>query len=106
MIRPRSLLSFLIVGFICALPASAQEKIELRLRLEKGQTFDQVIASAQKISETDSKARSDYFYKSRLGIHNEVLSVNEDGSVIVKSTCTYATSARGSNPNNLSLIHI
>ena len=106
MLRLRFLFLILLIGFISvsdsnAQTSNAQEKIELRLRLEKGQTFDQVIVMEQKISETDSKTRSDFFYNSRLGIHNEVLRVNEDGSVIIKSTCTYATSANGSNPNNL-----
>jgi len=92
MIRLRSLLSVLLAGLISSSAAHAQEKIELRLHLEKGQTFDQVVAMQQKMSQTYSGTRTDSEITTRFGIHNEVLEADEKSAIIIKTTYNYATS--------------
>lgn len=67
--------------------APAQEKVELRLRLQKGQTFEQIAAIQQKTSQTVfQKHRIDMTVLTRLGIHTEVTDVQPDGAFRLKST--------------------
>lgn len=91
MIRLRSPFAVLLAALIFVSTASAQEKIELRLRLEKGQTFDQVIAMEQKVSQVSADQRYDSFVTTRFGIRNEVLDVDTAGNASVKVTYNYAT---------------
>lgn len=65
----------------------AQEKVELRLNLQKGQRFDQVMLVQQKISQTIMKAlRIDAIVNSRTELQTEVLDIKENGSAELKAT--------------------
>ncbi len=65
----------------------AQEKAELRLNLQKGQRFDQVMLVQQKVSQTMMKAlRIDATITSRTELQTEVLDVKENGSAELKAT--------------------
>lgn len=100
MFRLRRAFPVLLAALVFSLPANAQEKVELRLRLEKGQTFDQVIAMEQKISQTYSNRRTDWIMTSRFGIHNEVINADERSSVI-KTTYKYAISEASVDSKNI-----
>jgi hypothetical protein len=78
--------------------ATPSEKIELRLRLQKGQSFDQVIAMEQKTSQTANKYRMDMLMRMRFGLHTEVMDVAPDGASTLRMTYrTVAASMQSSN---------
>lgn len=72
--------------FCAAASAKAQDKVVLRLHLHQGQTFDQGFVMEQKVSQTILKNRMDMTMTMRFGLHNEVLSVGDDGSIKLKTT--------------------
>jgi hypothetical protein len=74
------------LALLCALPSRAQEKVQLRLNLQKGQTFDQIIAMQQKASQTIQNRRTDVVSNVRFGIQSEVLEKKSDGTFKIKTT--------------------
>lgn len=79
---------FVATCFLLCIVASAkaQDKIQLRLRLHQGQTFDQGFAWELKISNLIPKRRSDTVVTNHFQMHNEVLSVGKDGTIKLKTT--------------------
>jgi hypothetical protein len=69
-----------------ASPEDIPEKIQLRLHLEKGQVYDQVMALAQKTSQSIANRKYDVSMTMRFEIANEVLEVQDDGVMLVRST--------------------
>lgn len=74
------------LALLFAGPSHAQEKVQLRLNLQKGQTFEQVLAMQQKMSQTFQKQRFDIETQTRFTLHMEVLEKNDDSSVKIKTT--------------------
>lgn len=96
------------LGVMCALfcvvaSAKAQDKVLLRLNLHQGQTFDQSFVIEQKISQTIQKNRMDMTMTMRFGLHNEVLGVDDDGTIKLKTTYqSVAMSSSGNSGGNAS----
>lgn len=90
MLRHRLFVSrfFMIAGaLLCTIAsAKAQDKVDLRLHLHPGQTFDQTFVMEQKVSQTIQNKRMDMAMTMRFGLHNEVLSVGDDGSIQLQTT--------------------
>jgi len=90
MIKSRSLiLGFCVVAsvlFCIGTMAKAHDDVELRLHLHPGQTFDQGIAMEMKISKTSSKGHTDMSQVTHLKMHNQVLEVDNDGTIKMKMT--------------------
>ena len=80
--------TFAALALLCAASARAQEKVELRLNLQKGQTFDQVVAMQQKVSQTFRGKRVDSNARTRFGTHSEVLESSDD-TLKIKTTYTF-----------------
>lgn len=104
MFRLRCAFPVLLAALIFVSSANAQEKVnvekvdvekvELRLRLEKGQTFDQVIAMEQKqmFGEITSPRKDDAtFAICHYGLHNEVMDSDSNGVIKIKTTYSYVT---------------
>jgi hypothetical protein len=66
------------LALLCAAPSRAQEKVQLRLNLQKGQSYARIIALEQKISQTFQSQRVDATITTRFGIHSQVLESNDD----------------------------
>ncbi len=73
------------LALLCAAPARAQKKVELRLNLQEGQTYDQTIAMQQKISQTIQKQRWDSITSTRFVMQQEVMERNSDGTLKIKT---------------------
>src|SRR5690606_36841043 len=73
------------VALLCAVSSNAQEKVELRLRLAEGQTFDHIVAIQQKSSQTISSVRMDQTETTRFRLRNEVTQAQID-IFTIKST--------------------
>lgn len=73
------------LALLCAAPSRAQEKVDLRLNLQQGQVFEQVISFQQKISQTIQKQKLDTTAKTRFRLRMEVLESNADGSWKIKT---------------------
>jgi hypothetical protein len=80
--------------------ATAPEKIELRLNLQKGQVYDEVMATQQKTSQTFQKTRLGTSMMMRLELHNEVLDVSADGNARVRATYRRVQVSVESTPSN------
>ena len=83
--------SFVRVGAVACLAllyaasAHAQEKVQLRLNLKKGQAFEQVISVQQKVSQTIQKQKMDTTTKTRFRMRMEVLENSSDGNLRIKT---------------------
>lgn len=71
---------------VASSPAQDSGKVELRLRLQKGQIYDQVVAIQQKTSQTIQGHKIDDDTTMRFDIHSEVLDVQNDGPMRVRMT--------------------
>jgi hypothetical protein len=74
------------LALLCAASARAQDKVQLRLNLQQGQTYDQVFAMQQKVSQTIQNRRTDVVSNMRFGIQSEVLEKKSDGTFKIKTT--------------------
>jgi|GEM_PF-3978478 len=84
----------------------AQDKVELRLRLEKGQIFEQGVIAELKTSETIFKrSRIDSTFTTRFSFQTEVIDVEPDGTLKLKSTYkTISFNATSNIPGSLANI--
>jgi len=64
----------------------AQGKVLLRVHLQPGQTFDQGFAMEMKILHITSREHTDITQVTHLKVHNQVLGVDNDGTMKVKVT--------------------
>lgn len=85
MLKSRStFFRFLAIASVlfCTIASSkAQDKVDLRLHLHPGQTFDQTFVIAQKVSQTIQNKRMDMTMTMRFGLHNAVLDVSDAGDM-------------------------
>ena len=74
------------VLFCVVSSAKAQDKVLLRMNLQPGQTFDQGFVMEMKTSVTVKGQRADTTTTTNFGLHNEILDVDNDGDIKLKTT--------------------
>ncbi len=87
MTRQKSSAAILAVIFAAsALAAPAQDKVQLRLQLKKGQSYKQEMVSDQEISQTIQGQRLDMTQTTGMGFTYDVEEVRADGTAVIKVT--------------------
>ncbi len=81
------LAAMMIAAWTAGCDSRAPEKVELRLRLQKGQSFKQKMQLEQRMTQTVDKSTTvDFILQANYDLHTRVLDVKPDGTTRLKTT--------------------